>query len=72
MVGEEVITTTTDFALELGKIGKWLQAIGIIVIIWLIVQIINFILHRKKLKSLNKIQEDLARLEKKVDKIKKK
>ena len=72
MAGEEVINTTTGIAGEvlqsLGSIGKWLQAIGAIIILWLVFQIINWVLNRKRIKRLDKISDKLDEIEKKLDK----
>jgi len=57
---------------SIGAIGLWLKAIGIVVIAWIIIQIVNLFLNRKKIMKLNSIQSDLERIEKKIDKIKKK
>lgn len=54
---------------EIGTIGKWAEAIGLAVVIWLVIQIVNFVLNRKKLENLKQIKEDLRRIEKKVDKL---
>ena len=73
MAGEEVINTSadvaTDIIIKLGSIGIWLQAIGFVIILWLIFQIISWILDRKNIKKLEAIRSDLERIEKKVDKI---
>lgn len=61
--------TATELVTQLGQIGLWLQAIGLIVVIWIIVQIINWILNRKRMKQVYEIREDMIRIEKKIDKI---
>ncbi|MEK6917969.1 MAG: hypothetical protein AABW51_03400 [Nanoarchaeota archaeon] len=65
-------TNVPELVAEVGKLGSWLQAIGIIVIVWLIFQIISLIVNLKKKKLLEKISEDIKRLEKKIDRLKKK
>jgi large-conductance mechanosensitive channel len=64
-------TNVSELVVEVGKLGTWLQAIGIIVIAWLIFQIISLIINLQKKKMLQKISEDVKRLEKKVDSLKK-
>jgi len=76
MVTGEVINSNveqylTDFVLEAGKIGKILETLGLVVILWIIFQFISFMLHRKKAKVLDSIQRDLKRIEKKVDNLNK-
>ena len=48
------------------------QAIGIVIIGWIIFQIISYRLNRKKLKKIESIQEDIQRIEKKIDRLLKK
>lgn len=76
MVVEEVINISSETATEIissiGTLGKWLQAIGVIAVLWIVVHTINLILNRKRIRRLDKINESLQRLEKKVNKLSKK
>ncbi len=72
MVVEEAISSTSELVLELGKIGKWIQAVGLVVIIWISIQIYNFYLNKKHSIFLKEMETNLKRLEKKIDKISKK
>lgn len=54
---------------EIGTLGKWAEAIGLAAVVWIVIQIVNFVLNRKKLENLKQIKEDLKRIEKKVDKL---
>jgi len=65
-VPADILSTTL---LEIGKIGLWLQAIGILAAIWFASIIITLILNRKKRKALYTIKDDLKRIETKIDKI---
>jgi purine-cytosine permease-like protein len=65
---EDVIS---DLILKLGSLGKWLQALGLIVILWIIIQIANWLINRKRLKMIDKIKNDMNRIEEKIDKISK-
>lgn len=58
-----------EVVIELGRLGKWLQAVGIIVILWIIVQAVTLFYNRKRRKLLEKINERLERVEKKLDRI---
>ena len=73
MAVEEIITEPftagTDFLALIGKIGLWLQAIGIIIIIWLILNIINWFINHRRLKMVYTLKEDVVRIEEKIDKI---
>ena len=72
MVVEEAISSTSELVLELGKIGKWVQAVGLFVVVWIVIQLINLFLNKKRLASLRKMESNLKRLEKKMDKLSKK
>jgi len=61
-----------ELIIELGKLGKWLQALGIIILLWLIFQIVSLIIRIKKNKKLKDIQHRLSNLERKIDKVLKK
>ena len=63
------VDTATVLISELGKIGNWLQAIGIIVILWIVFQLISLIVDYKKRKALYRIEKQLKVLEKKIDKL---
>ena len=69
MVVGEVVDLSGSILLELGKIGLWLQTLGVIILLWLIVQIITLIMNRKKRKTIDSMKEDLIRIEKKLDKL---
>ncbi len=66
MAIEEVVTT---LASQVGKIGLWIQAIGLVVVLWIIFEIIFLINNRIKRKRLYAIEERLERIEKKLDRI---
>ncbi|MCH7567934.1 MAG: hypothetical protein IIA87_00800 [Nanoarchaeota archaeon] len=72
MVVEEVLGATPEVVIELGRIGKWIQAVGLLVILWIIVQAITMFFNRKRRKSLYSIKADLKRIEKKIDRLDKK
>ena len=63
----DVILDPASLVLELGKIGRWIQAVGLVVIIWIIVQAITLFFNRKRRKTLYKIRDDLERIEAKID-----
>lgn len=54
---------------EIGKIGLWLQAVGLIVVAWIIFSIIDLLINRKRMKEVYKIKKDMKRIEGKIDKI---
>ena len=76
MVVEEVVNASTDIGVgligELGQIALWLQTLGVIIVLWLVFQIINFIINRKRIKLIEKMEKRVDRIEKKIDEILKK
>ena len=54
---------------EVGQIGLWLQAIGIVVILMIMFNIISFFYNRKRLKEIAIIKKNMNRIEGKIDKI---
>lgn len=61
-----------DVAIQFGKFGKWLQAIGLIIILWVAFQIISLWINRGSKKEIVKLREDVKRIEGKIDKLAKK
>jgi len=59
----------TDIVKDLGQFGLWIQAIGLVIVIWIVFQIITLINDRIKRRKLYSIQERLEVLEKKIDKL---
>ena len=57
------------FIHEVGQIGLWLQALGIVIVITVIFDVIAFLLNRKRLKEISIIKSDMQRIENKIDKI---
>ncbi len=62
----------TQLVTEIGRVGNWLQALGILVIIWIGFQIAFLILNWRRVKTLLSIKEDVDRVERKVNKLIKK
>lgn len=55
-----------DVILQLGRIGLWVQAVGLIVILWIIFQAITMYYNRKRRMLLEEINERLKKVEKKL------
>lgn len=68
VVGEEEVLSILA---GIGQIGIWLQAIGLIVVIWIVFQVVSFIINKKNRNTLKDLRLDIKRLESKVDKLKK-
>ncbi|MBS3086360.1 hypothetical protein J4422_01525 [Candidatus Pacearchaeota archaeon] len=54
---------------QVGEIGLWLQALGIVILLMILFNVISFISNKKKLKELTAINKNIKRIEKKVNKI---
>lgn len=61
-----------DVVVELGQIGLWIQAVGLVVILWIIVEIITLYYNRKRRLLLEEINIRLKNVEKKINSIEKK
>ncbi|MCH8986859.1 hypothetical protein IIA94_01680 [Patescibacteria group bacterium] len=76
MVAEDIINSSSEFIpaliIELGTLASWLQALGILLVVWLVFQVISLIVNLKKKKLLELIRSDINKLERKVDRISKK
>lgn len=70
MVSENFTTQfVPEILLEAGRIVKWLQAIGIIILLWIVFQIVTLIVNRKNRKIIYKIEKKLQIIEDKLDKL---
>lgn len=56
-----------DLVLELGSIGLWVQAVGLVVVLWIIIESITLYYNRKRRLLLEEINERLKVVEKKID-----
>ena len=76
MAVEEMVNESTllleDMAVQFGQFGKWLQAVGLIVVLWIVFQIIGLWFNRRKKKEIIRLREDIKRVEEKIDKLSKK
>jgi hypothetical protein len=54
---------------ELGKIALWLQAVGVVIVLWIIFDIINVTLNFKRRKYLKKIDSKLKDIDLKVNRL---
>jgi len=52
---------------EVGQIGTLLQALGLVVLITIIFDVIAFVLNRKRLKEIAIIKKDMERIEGKIN-----
>lgn len=73
MAIEGAVINISDFPVtvvgEVGKLGLWLQALGIVVVLTIIFDVVAFFYNRKRLKEIAVIKKDMVRIEGKIDKI---
>jgi len=69
MVVENLAGASLNLLSQLGYVALWLQALGIILIVWLIVQIAGFYYNWKRMKEVLQIKEDMKRIEGKINRI---
>lgn len=80
---DDLINASAQMAQKTGRLVLWLQALGIIVLFWLLFQLLNAWSNRKKIKMISemedkllnmekRIEQDILRLESKIDKVIKK
>ena len=74
MAVEEVVSIPAEVLgkaiVKMGNLVLFLQALGVILILWLVFEIIRLIVNRKNRKRLERIEESIKRIEKKINKIK--
>lgn len=58
-----------DVILEVGRLGLWLQALGVVTLFFIVFEIIGFVLNRKRLKEIETIKKDMSRIEGKIDRL---
>lgn len=65
MVVEEVVV-------QVGRVMLWLQALGLIVLLWMAFQIVQIWLGRVRLRKIDEIKADMKRIEGKIDRLSRK
>jgi len=69
----ENITNSSDRLVDvisgLGSIGRWIQAIGLFIVLWIVFQLIVLWFNTKRMKEVYRIKEDMKRIESKIDRI---
>ncbi len=61
--------SSVEILAQVGTIALWLQAIGGIVVLWIIFQGVGFYLNMKRFRKMENILGDMKRMERKLDKI---
>ena len=70
--GTDIAKVPVGLISEIGQVGHWLQAVGLVVILTIIFEAFAFYFNRKRLKEIAVIKEDMKRIEGKIDRILKK
>lgn len=66
-ISEELIQ---GLASQIDQIGLLIKGLGVIAVFWVAYTFVIFWLEKKKLDKINNLEQTIARLEKKIDKIK--
>lgn len=69
MVVENIASESLDLLSKLGYVALWLQALGIILIVWIVAEAFAFYYNRKRLQEVYNIKRDMKRIEGKIDRI---
>lgn len=67
MALQEVVNVSTDAIATIGHVALYLQALGIVLVIYIIYQIISAYTSWKRMKEIYNIKEDMKRIENKID-----
>lgn len=65
------MATLEEIVLSLGQVGLWIQAVGLLIVLWIVVQSITMYFNRKRRLLLEEINQRLKRVESKLNKISK-
>lgn len=57
---------------EVGRIGLWLQALGVIAVLWVGFQTYNLVMANRRKHTLKDIKDSLNRIERKINRLEKK
>ncbi len=55
-----------EVVLVIGRLGLWVQAVGLVVVLWIIIEAVTLYYNRKRRLLLIDIDERLKRIEKKL------
>ena len=68
-----VVNASSDvfnqLVIEVGKVGLWIQALGIVIILWVVFQVIALMINLSRKKKLKTIDHSLSRIERKLDRV---
>lgn len=61
-----------EILLGVGHLALYMQAVGLILILWIVFQIVTLYFNRKRRKKLYHLSEQLSQLDEKIDRLEKK
>jgi hypothetical protein len=67
MAVEEVVDASVGLINQISSIAHWLQALGIVVVLWILFQFISLLMNQKRMKEIDTIKKDMQRIEGKID-----
>jgi hypothetical protein len=59
----------TEIVLEFDKIVHWVQALGVVVFLWIGFQAVTFFISRRNRNRMKRMEDNIQRVEKKLDKV---
>ena len=65
----DLIEFSTGIITDIGQVGLALQALGIVIVLAIIFEVVGFFLNRKRLEEIYVIKNDMKRIERKIDRI---
>ncbi len=69
MVVNEVVNASIGAIEQAGQVALWLQALGIVIVLWIVFQIIVVWLNYRRWNAVKRIMDDVLRIEKKIDRM---
>lgn len=69
MVADSLAAGSLEILSKIGYVALWLQALGIILILWIVAEAFAFYYNRRRLKEVYAIRDDMKRIEGKIDRI---
>ncbi len=68
MIAESAfLDTPAEILKTVGSVGNWLHALGIVVVLGILFEVVAFFMNRKRLKEIAVIKKDMRRIESKID-----
>jgi hypothetical protein len=72
IVAGDLVDISNNLIIEVGRIGLWLKGLGIVVILWILFNLVNLVINKRREQKMEKYDLAIKRIEKKIDRITKK